>query len=69
MSPTDRLVEGVDYTLERGLMVFTADYLLRRGYCCRNGCRNCPWDHEGPRLNRATFDGKDGTVRSDDTCA
>ncbi|MBM3259812.1 MAG: hypothetical protein FJY99_08720 [Candidatus Sericytochromatia bacterium] len=43
------MVEGVDYILERGLMVFTEDYLRRRGYCCRNGCRNCPWDHEGPR--------------------
>ncbi|MEB3204028.1 MAG: DUF5522 domain-containing protein [Candidatus Sericytochromatia bacterium] len=49
MSPSERLVEGVDYTLERGLMVFTADYLRRRGFCCRNGCRHCPWDHEGPR--------------------
>lgn len=49
MSPSERLVEGVDYILERGLMVFTEDYLRRRGYCCRNGCRNCPWDHEGPR--------------------
>ncbi|MEB3300294.1 MAG: DUF5522 domain-containing protein [Candidatus Sericytochromatia bacterium] len=46
------MVEGVDYVLESGLMVFTAGYLLRRGYCCRNGCRNCPWDHEGPRLVR-----------------
>ena len=27
-----------------GLMVFTAAYHLRRGYCCRNECRHCPYE-------------------------
>jgi len=37
-------VEGVDYYVEGGgRMVFTADYHLRRGYCCRGRCRHCPW--------------------------
>lgn len=22
----------------------TASYLLSRGYCCGNGCRNCPYE-------------------------
>ena len=36
--------EGRDYVIdERGLLVFTREYLLRRGYCCKNGCRNCPY--------------------------
>ena len=26
-----------------GYEVFTADYLLNRGYCCGNGCRHCPY--------------------------
>lgn len=26
-----------------GLMVMTARYLLRRGYCCGNDCRHCPY--------------------------
>jgi len=26
-----------------GLMVFTAEYHLRRGYCCGSGCRHCPY--------------------------
>ncbi|WP_461093033.1 DUF5522 domain-containing protein [Spirosoma gilvum] len=30
------------YTLE-GYLVFTASYHLKRGYCCRNGCRHCPY--------------------------
>jgi hypothetical protein len=38
-----RLVEGIDFVVENGLYVFTAKYLLERGYCCENGCRNCPY--------------------------
>lgn len=38
------LVDGVDYYFnEQGLMVFTAGYLERRGYCCESGCRHCPY--------------------------
>ncbi|SIT90098.1 DUF5522 domain-containing protein [Pontibacter indicus] len=37
------LKEGEDFYFERGLMVLTAKYLLKRGYCCRNACRNCPY--------------------------
>lgn len=40
----EKLIEGKDYYLdEKGLMVFTADYLLRRGYCCENACKHCPY--------------------------
>jgi hypothetical protein len=28
---------------ENGLMVFTAEYHLLRGYCCERGCRHCPF--------------------------
>ncbi|NEM96122.1 DUF5522 domain-containing protein [Pontibacter burrus] len=38
------LKEGEDYYLnEQGLMVFTAKYHLKRGYCCQSGCRHCPY--------------------------
>lgn len=26
-----------------GYSVFTAEYLLRRGFCCGSGCRHCPY--------------------------
>ena len=39
------LIEGVDFYVENGLMVLTEGYLQRRGYCCGNGCRHCPFDH------------------------
>jgi hypothetical protein len=37
------LEEGVDYYVERGFVVFTAAYHLKRGYCCESGCRHCPY--------------------------
>lgn len=40
---SSELVEGRDYTLEKGLMVFTKAYHIARGYCCDSGCRNCPY--------------------------
>lgn len=35
---------GEDYYFEKGLMVMTARYHLKRGYCCGSGCRHCPFD-------------------------
>ena len=40
------LREGIDFDMEDGLMVLKQSYLLRRGYCCGNGCRNCPYGQE-----------------------
>lgn len=31
------------YMNENGFMVFTEAYHLKRGYCCKNGCRHCPY--------------------------
>ena len=32
-----------DYYWENGLMVFTEAYHLKRGTCCKSGCRHCPY--------------------------
>jgi len=32
-----------DYYKENGRVVFTAHFLRKRGYCCSNGCRHCPY--------------------------
>jgi hypothetical protein len=37
------LEPGDFYYNEQGLLVFTAQYLLKRGFCCKNGCRHCPF--------------------------
>ncbi|NDU93820.1 DUF5522 domain-containing protein [Spirosoma terrae] len=31
------------YYTPDGFIVFTASYHLKRGYCCQNGCRHCPY--------------------------
>ena len=38
------MAEVEDYYFnEGGLMVFTREFLLNRGYCCESGCKNCPY--------------------------
>lgn len=46
------LKEGEDFYVENGLYVFTAKYLLARGYCCNNGCRHCPYKPSDSGSNR-----------------
>ena len=38
-----RQEENEYYYLENGLIVFKAAFLLKRGYCCKRGCRHCPY--------------------------
>jgi hypothetical protein len=41
------LIEGIDYYYnETGYLVFTEQYHLKKGYCCGNGCRHCPYHFE-----------------------
>jgi hypothetical protein len=43
----NKLIEGEDYYLTpEGFKVFTEKYHLKRGYCCRSGCRNCPYGYD-----------------------
>ncbi|AFL82887.1 hypothetical protein Belba_0219 [Belliella baltica DSM 15883] len=46
--PTEpmKLMPGDYYLNENGMMVFTAQYHLRRGYCCDSGCKHCPYKDE-----------------------
>ncbi|MGV3641947.1 MAG: DUF5522 domain-containing protein [Adhaeribacter sp.] len=37
------MAPGDFYYNEQGLLVFTAQYHLKRGYCCKNKCRHCPY--------------------------
>jgi len=45
-SKPEKFVEGIDYYFENGLMVLTAQFLRKRGYCCDNDCRHCPYPKE-----------------------
>ncbi len=41
------LIEGEDYYYnEQGYIVLTEQFHLKKGYCCGNGCKHCPYDYE-----------------------
>jgi hypothetical protein len=43
-----KLQEGEDfYFNEQGFMVFTEQYHLKKGSCCGNGCKHCPYNYSG----------------------
>ena len=33
-----------DFYMIDGKIVFTQTYHLKRGYCCKNGCKHCPYE-------------------------
>ena len=38
------LVEGEDYYYnDQGYIVLTESFHLKKGYCCGNGCKHCPY--------------------------
>lgn len=40
----NNLKEGEDfYYTPEGYKCFTSNYHLKRGYCCKSGCRHCPY--------------------------
>jgi hypothetical protein len=38
-----KLKEDNYYFSEDGLVVFTEKYHKKRGYCCENKCKHCPY--------------------------
>lgn len=34
------------YMSPDGYMVFTEKYHLKRGYCCKSGCKHCPYGYD-----------------------
>lgn len=45
-----------DYYLSpEGYIIFTEKYHLKRGYCCKSGCKHCPYG----------FNKKTGQVKKD----
>jgi hypothetical protein len=52
---SEPLKEGEDfYYNENGFLVFTEAYHLKKGYCCGNGCRHCPYAFEAVPEPRRT---------------
>lgn len=42
-SRTNKLDPEDYYLGEEGYIIFTESYHLKRGYCCKNGCKHCPY--------------------------
>ncbi|MBK9759525.1 MAG: hypothetical protein IPO90_06050 [Flavobacteriales bacterium] len=40
------LASGDYYWSPEGFLVFTEQYHLKRGACCGNKCRHCPYGHK-----------------------
>lgn len=34
------------YYNEQGYKVFTEEFHLKRGYCCKSGCKHCPYGYD-----------------------
>jgi hypothetical protein len=44
--------EGIDFYFdESGLMVLTKKFHLKKGFCCGNGCRHCPYNYKNVEDN------------------
>jgi hypothetical protein len=43
----ENLIEGEDYYYNaQGYIVLTTQFHLKKGYCCGNGCKHCPYEFE-----------------------
>ena len=34
------------YYNEKGYRIFTEKYHVKRGYCCKSGCKHCPFGYD-----------------------
>ena len=40
-------IDSEDYYYNKeGLIIFTEKYHLKRGYCCENKCKQCPYKYK-----------------------
>ena len=40
----EKINQDQDYYInDEGYIVFTESFHLKRGYCCKNGCKHCPY--------------------------
>jgi biotin synthase-like enzyme len=39
----DQIKEGIDYYMEGERVIFTSLFHIKRGQCCGNGCKHCPF--------------------------
>ena len=42
----EQTLKSQDFYYENGFKVMTEQYHKKRGYCCKNSCRHCPYEHK-----------------------
>jgi hypothetical protein len=45
-SKKSNLDEEDYYVTPEGYIVFTEKYHLKRGHCCKSGCKHCPYGYD-----------------------
>ena len=40
----EQVLKSQNFYYENGYKVMTEEYHLKRGYCCKNNCRHCPYE-------------------------
>ena len=55
---SNKLTENIDYYIDKesGLMVLTSFFHLKRGHCCGNKCRECPYKPKHQKGNTTKED-------------
>ena len=59
-SPKNKLEKEDFYTSPEGYIVFTEKYHLKRGHCCKSGCKHCPYGYDsksGRFINKSSEKG------------
>ncbi len=52
MNREKKFIVDIDYYLsEEGYWIFTEKYHLERGYCCKTGCKHCPFKNKNINSN------------------
>jgi len=44
-----------EHYFDNGFCVFTESFLIKRGTCCGNGCRHCPYQPKHQKGNVVLF--------------
>ena len=40
-------IKSIDYYMSpEGYIIFTEKYHLKRGFCCKSGCKHCPYGYD-----------------------
>tara|TARA_Y100000589_G_C26709349_1_gene449063 strand:+ start:243 stop:413 length:171 start_codon:yes stop_codon:yes gene_type:complete len=51
-SKIDKLEKGDYYYSKEGYIIYTERYHLKRGFCCHNNCKHCPYKKEIKKNDR-----------------